>query len=195
MTVGRPRHFDEHQALSAAALVFRECGFKATSMQILSNAMQMGEQSIYNAFGNKESLYLRALEHYCAETQAAFHALAHPDASFGAIEAFFEMIVASMDESAAPCLVTQTCVNGRQVGAEAIRIARAHMRRLETLFQRAIANANDRGELRCDDPKTASRYLNMALQGLGVLALSGTSKSARRKVVRVSLDALLYGDH
>ena len=61
---GRPRKFDEQEVLDRAVAVFRERGYRGASMQVLSAAMGIGEQSIYNAFGTKEQLYAAALGRY-----------------------------------------------------------------------------------------------------------------------------------
>ena len=92
MARGRPRKFDEEQVLGKAAQLFRERGYGATSMQALSQAMEMGEQSIYNAFGGKESVFQHALERYCVEAESFFAGLTAPGASLGAIESFFSMV-------------------------------------------------------------------------------------------------------
>ena len=62
--VGRPRGFDVDEALDRALLVFWQKGFVATSMSDLTEAMGINRPSLYAAFGNKESLFRRALERY-----------------------------------------------------------------------------------------------------------------------------------
>jgi AcrR family transcriptional regulator len=61
---GRPRAYDTAQALDGAAELFWRKGFAGTSLDDLSAAMGMGRPSIYNAFGDKEALFLRALERF-----------------------------------------------------------------------------------------------------------------------------------
>lgn len=62
----RPRNFDEAQVLSAARDVFRTHGYAATSVDDLCAATGLGRGSLYGAFGDKHSLYLRALDSYTA---------------------------------------------------------------------------------------------------------------------------------
>lgn len=62
----RPRNFDEAQVLSAARDVFRTHGYAATSVDDLCSATGLGRGSLYGAFGDKHSLYLRALDSYTA---------------------------------------------------------------------------------------------------------------------------------
>lgn len=67
MAIGRPRGFDRDAALHAAMLVFWRKGFLAASMNDLCDGMGIRSPSLYAAFGDKESLYLEAMQHY-AET-------------------------------------------------------------------------------------------------------------------------------
>ena len=62
--MARPREFDRDAALKAAIDVFWSKGFAATSTEDLVQAMGIGRQSFYNAFGDKRRLYLEALETY-----------------------------------------------------------------------------------------------------------------------------------
>lgn len=62
--MARPREFDRDAALKAATEVFWSKGFAATSTEDLVQAMGIGRQSFYNAFGDKRRLYLEALETY-----------------------------------------------------------------------------------------------------------------------------------
>ncbi len=62
--MARPREFDRDAALKAATEVFWSKGFAATSTEDLVQAMGIGRQSFYNAFGDKRRLYLEALESY-----------------------------------------------------------------------------------------------------------------------------------
>lgn len=58
----RPREFDRGEALQRAMRVFWAKGFAATSTDDLVQAMGIGRQSLYNAFGDKKRLYLEALD-------------------------------------------------------------------------------------------------------------------------------------
>jgi TetR/AcrR family transcriptional regulator, copper-responsive repressor len=61
---GRPRSFDRDKALERAMHVFWRQGYEATSLQDLTRAMGINPPSLYAAFGDKQRLYLEALERY-----------------------------------------------------------------------------------------------------------------------------------
>ena len=87
--VGRPREFDEEQALEAAMDVFWEKGFEATSMADLCAATGLHKGSLYQAFGDKHALFMQALKAYADrefhETAAVAFAHDSPLASIRAV--------------------------------------------------------------------------------------------------------------
>ena len=61
---GRPRQFDESTALDTALRLFWRHGYEGTPISTLAQAMGLTVASVYNAFGNKERLFMKAVEHY-----------------------------------------------------------------------------------------------------------------------------------
>ncbi|MEM1166919.1 MAG: TetR/AcrR family transcriptional regulator [Planctomycetota bacterium] len=64
MPRGRPRTFDEHHALDAAVEVFTRLGYDGANIAALCRATGLAPQSLYNTFGDKHTLYCRAMERY-----------------------------------------------------------------------------------------------------------------------------------
>lgn len=67
-TVGRPREFDEQRVLDSAMDAFWRKGYEATSLSDLCACTGLNKGSLYQSFGDKHSLFMRALEHY-ADTE------------------------------------------------------------------------------------------------------------------------------
>jgi AcrR family transcriptional regulator len=67
MGAGRQREFDEQVAMDAAMEVFWSNGYSGTSLSDLTDAMGINKPSLYAAFGNKEALFIRALDHYVSK--------------------------------------------------------------------------------------------------------------------------------
>lgn len=63
-TLGRPREFDPEETLSKTMQLFWENGYEATVLRDIIQATNLGKASLYKAFGNKQSMYLKALSHY-----------------------------------------------------------------------------------------------------------------------------------
>ena len=68
---GRPRSFDRDAALGRAMEVFWTKGFEGTSINDLTEAMGINPPSLYAAFGDKERLFIEAIERYQAARGAS----------------------------------------------------------------------------------------------------------------------------
>ena len=73
--MARPKAFIEEHALNGAVATFWKKGYHDTSMQDLVDNMGINRASMYDTFGDKHQLYLKALETYretnrCALLQA-----------------------------------------------------------------------------------------------------------------------------
>src|SRR5580658_5632457 len=64
---GRPRSFDAEAAVERAMGVFWSRGYYATALPDLLRATKLSRGSLYAAFGDKHSLFLRALDRYIAD--------------------------------------------------------------------------------------------------------------------------------
>src|SRR5687768_6496571 len=64
MSRGRPRTFDKQEALDTALRLFWRHGYEGTSISSLAQAIGVTMPSLYLAFGNKESLFMQAVERY-----------------------------------------------------------------------------------------------------------------------------------
>ncbi len=72
---GRPLSFDREAALDRAMLVFWRFGYEAASLQELTSAMGITPPSLYAAFGDKEKLFLEAVERYSTKNCNAVQCL------------------------------------------------------------------------------------------------------------------------
>ncbi len=64
MVAGRQRSFCKTQALENAMRVFWKKGYAGASLSDLTTAMGINKPSMYSAYGNKEQLFIAAVEYY-----------------------------------------------------------------------------------------------------------------------------------
>jgi TetR/AcrR family transcriptional repressor of nem operon len=66
----RPREFDEQEVVARATDLFWRLGYHATSVRDLGGELELTPSSLYRTFGDKHTLFLRALDHYRATDSA-----------------------------------------------------------------------------------------------------------------------------
>ena len=72
--MARPRKFVEDQVIEAARDQFWAHGYAGTSLDDLVAVTGLGRGSLYGAFGDKHTIFLRALDDYSNMTMAAVRA-------------------------------------------------------------------------------------------------------------------------
>ena len=189
---GRPLGFDPEEALLRAMDVFWDKGYAATSLDDLTQAMAINRPSLYAAFGDKQTLFRRALDRY-AEGPAshALDALNEPTAR-AAVERLLYTSVDAMTDAHNPrgCLLVQGAL---ACGDEARTVKRELLTRREAgeeaLCQR-LKRAKSGGDLPLDsDPVALARYVTTVIHGMAVQAAGGVGRAELRKTVEIALRA------
>ncbi|MFJ8726428.1 TetR/AcrR family transcriptional regulator [Streptomyces sp. NPDC093269] len=190
----RVREFDTEAAVEAAMEAFRRKGYEGTSVQDLVDATGVGRGSLYAAFGNKEGLYLAAMDRYREQYALPLIELLRTGAPVRQL--IREVLVGTVDAivqdgSRKACLI---------VGAAMERIAHdpkvaAHVRAtttsLEDALYEVIAVARSTGELPTDrSPRDLARYLIVTLHGLRVLGAINPDRASLMAVAETALDTL-----
>jgi TetR/AcrR family transcriptional repressor of nem operon len=192
--MSRPRSFDEDVVLDQAVQLFRERGYDGTSLADLETHLGLGRQSLYNAFGDKQTLFLKALERY--QRGVAVGALAnlnHPGAGLDAIRAFFRANVESLTAPGPKrtCLVANTILERGSQDADALLRCNHARAELQRALRRALAQAKTRGELaETVDVEAAATLLVIQSYGLNVLAKTGATAGELYAAVEVLLAGL-----
>src|SRR5438876_10012648 len=112
MPAGRPREFDLDQALDAALKVFWRKGYEGASLPALTRAMGINRPSLYAAFGNKESLFRKAVERYNAGPGAFFREALKAPTARGVVERLLRGAAEKQANPRAPhgCLIVHAAL-------------------------------------------------------------------------------------
>src|SRR3954462_11696535 len=96
---GRPRNFDELEALEKAIHVFWSKGYDGVTIDDLVDGMGVGRPSLYAVFGDKRTLFLRSLNAYTEKKgSSAAKALLSPRSLRDALTSFLRHAVESVTE-------------------------------------------------------------------------------------------------
>jgi TetR/AcrR family transcriptional repressor of nem operon len=195
--VVRPREFDEATALDAAMHCFWAKGFEATSVRDLAAEMGITGTSLYNAFGDKKSLYRRALTHYL--DQSVRERIVRLEGSLPpaeAVAAFFaEVIDRSMrDRRRKGCMLVNTALEVAPHDPEMRRFVAAELSLIEAFFRRCIESAQLAGRVATAvDAQGLGRLLLGVLLGIRVLARTRPQRALLEGVARPALEWIGIG--
>src|SRR5271168_4541028 len=105
---GRPRSFDETEALERATQVYWSKGYDGVTIDDLVAGMGVGRPSLYAVFGDKRTLFLRVLRAYAEKKGArAAKALLSPNVLRESLASFLRHTVENATEEgvALGCLI------------------------------------------------------------------------------------------
>ena len=192
--MARPRGFDEAAALDAAIECFRRRGYEATSVRDLTACMGIGATSLYNSFGDKRALFIKALDRYVERSvRTRLNRLEHSLPPKEAIQTLLEEIIerSLTDRKRGGCLLINSALeiapHDRELGAE---IA-ARLGEIESFFRRAIVAAHASGTVpRKLNSRDGARLLLGVLLGIRVLARSKPKRALLEGIARPALALL-----
>src|SRR6201999_1801782 len=108
---GRPRSFDEREALEKATQVFWSKGYDGATIDDLVAGMGVGRPSLYAVFGDKRAIFLRALKMNAEKKGAlAAKALLSPQPLRDSLTRFLRYAVESATEKGSPWGCLLVCV-------------------------------------------------------------------------------------
>jgi len=165
-SVGRPREFDEDTVLRSAMHAFWEKGYEATSLADLCRVTGLHKGSLYQAFGDKHALFMRALRHYDNEEFREVAAVAFDSASpLANIYAVVDKITEKAGKDCG-CMVINSMVELAPHDPEVRQFIRETGEKRARVLADMIGKAQKAGEIRPElDPERLAKQLIIVLAG------------------------------
>ena len=191
---GRPRKFDTDKALESAMLVFWRNGYEGSSLSELTAAMKINRPSLYGTFGDKEQLFLKAIERYLIDYGSKGVArLNEYDDIIEAIAAFFDSIVKQLTDPQLPagCLISNCSLEcGDRFTEIGRRLSQCHAATEEALYSR-LELAQARGQISAaENIRALAQFFTMTMLGMGVMARTNPNSTAIRQLAKTALRVL-----
>ncbi|SDS77865.1 TetR/AcrR family transcriptional regulator [Actinoplanes derwentensis] len=189
--MARPRKFVESDVVSSAGEVFAVHGLAAATLDDLVRATGLGKQSLYNAFGGKRELFLRALSEDREEAaRAVSEALGHGDAlPLERIRG--HMLLMAIDFSHSDrrvSLTTRALVESTGEDDALSTATRAGIDQLAGIYAQCLEHARENGDLPADaNVPSLAMYFVAITRGMELLGRAGVGRAA---LTAVALDAL-----
>jgi AcrR family transcriptional regulator len=190
---GRPRSFDELEALEKATQVFWSKGYDGVTIDDLVAGMGVGRPSLYAVFGDKRTLFLRVLRAYAEKKGAlAAKALLSPQALRASLAGFMRQAVefATEEGSAVGCLVV--CVAPLVDDAEVRQFLQKATAGAVAMVERRFRDGISAGEIPSDFPVAArARQVIDLVHGLTMRAKMGSTRKTLLRDAEEAADLVL----
>jgi TetR/AcrR family transcriptional repressor of nem operon len=191
--MSRTKEFDEAEVLDQALELFRARGFKHTSFADLTSELGVSRQSLYDTYGDKQTLYQTALRRYLDRSLDAIRRkLADPAPIREVLIGLFDGMLAGTCGNGSPgCLMVNSMVEQAPHDADIRALAQVHAREIEGLFTSRLSAAQRQGEIARDkDPVALARFLYHTMLGFGVASRALGERESLRASARLALQVL-----
>jgi TetR/AcrR family transcriptional repressor of nem operon len=191
---GRPKIFDEKEAIDKATEVFRNKGYDTASADELLNAMGIGKGSFYLAFkGGKQELYIRSLKQFAEEfSKKIISAIEHSDDQILFIRRFFLVLAdAENCDIDRGCYLGNALVQLSEKDEDIKKITAGLLKNLQKIFATVIRKAQENGTLKnSDDPEVLAWHLTNLWNGIHVTRRMEASHETLRLMIEMNLRIL-----
>ena len=188
--MSRVKEFDETEVLDRALELFRARGFKHTSFTDLVDELGVSRQSLYDTYGDKQSLFQTALKRYLERGLDLIRRKLEVDEPVREnFTGLFEGLIAgTCSNGSSGCLMVNSMVELSPHDAGIRALALVHAREIERLFTSRISAAQRQGEIgRGKDPGELARYLYHTILGFAVASRALGDKDALRQSACLAL--------
>ena len=184
---GRPLSFDRDTVLERAMHVFWRKGYESTTIHDLTAAMGITAPSLYAAFGDKEHLYLEAVERYrSGPGEYASCILARQCTAYNAVR---ELLIEACHKMADPdtpsgCMLVNSAA-ASEMCSQAIQDAIAECRQtaetdLKTRIERGIAEGDVPAHV---DATQLAKFYVTVLTGMSIQSREGLDCASMQAVI------------
>jgi TetR/AcrR family transcriptional repressor of nem operon len=188
--MARTKEFDPERALAKAMNLFWRLGYENASLDALMQEMGVARQSLYDTFGDKRALYLKAMAYYRDQTNGQMQRMLEqiPSVKDGFAKLLYSLAAEMREQHERGCLLLSANLQRDTSDTEIADFLRDNQERVEAIFAQALRRAQKQNELpRKQDPKALARFFVVTIQGMRAMARLKSDRRALEEVARVAL--------
>lgn len=176
----RTKLFNEQEVLNKAMNLFWKQGYSATSVQDLVTHLGINRASIYDTFGDKEKLFLKAFENYRKTNIEGIRQFFESQANVK--EGFKKLFEMSIDDSINDqekkgCFVVNTTTELIPGDEKILKIVEENQKIFEAIFLNYLKSGEEKGQFKKGKHLPAIATLFFTLyNGLKVVSKVSTNK-------------------
>lgn len=191
---GRPKIFDENEAIRKATEVFWIKGYEASSTEELLSAMGIGKGSFYLHFKEgKKELYQRSLDLFSEDAMKRFNLkLLEAKDEIAFLKNFILSLADNTNEQKQMgCYLGNSIVEMSNIDPKTKAHSGALMKRLEQAFESIIIKAQNSNKLNNKtDAKLIAKYLINTRNGINITMRTEKDKANLKNILNLSLEIL-----
>jgi TetR/AcrR family transcriptional repressor of nem operon len=192
--MARTKDFDEDEVLKKAVDLFWYKGYNGTSMQDLVDGLGISRSSLYDTYGDKHTLFMKALESYQASASGAMcNIISNSISAKVAIRRLLELVTYELagDDLHKGCFMTNAAVEVAPHDAEVNNMICRNDQLIEDAFYKAIKKGQESGEItNKKDARALTRFIFNAVQGIRVSAKLTSDKAVFDDIVELTMSVL-----
>lgn len=176
--MGRNKEFEVEAVLEKAMELFWKQGYEKTSMNDLVDYMGIHRKSLYDTFGDKHSLYLKAMDYYRAKTPENLKAtIAHMGSAEEGIKNIFDIMIDGTEGRPWGCFVVNAATELAPWDPQVREKTEDTFSQTEKLMGELIRKGQESGEFSCGlSPEALGEFLHCTLIGIRVYTRTSMGK-------------------
>lgn len=190
--MGRVKEFDENVVLQRAMELFWKQGYERTSMNDLVECMCIHRKSLYDTFGDKHALYIKAIDHYGKLSADKLKSVASNAAtSKQALQYIFDYIIDGNEDRQWGCFFVNAATEMALQDKEVKEMTERAFSQTEHFLAEIIHKGQQSGELSCAySSEAVAELLQNTLLGIRVLIRASASKEKLHNIAENFLKLL-----
>ncbi|MGW8440209.1 TetR/AcrR family transcriptional regulator [Paenibacillus sp. S33] len=190
--MARSKEFEEKEVLDKAMRLFWEQGYEKTSMTKLVEHMGIHRRSLYDTFGDKHSLFLKAMDRFDDKIIAALAGgVKRSKTASEALQFIFSFMIDGDEDSPAGCLMVNSAVELAARDVEVDNKSTKAFTTAEQLLREIILWGQRDGEFTSTyNAEELAEYLHNVWIGLRVMARTSASREKLHRITHISMKLL-----
>lgn len=190
--MGRSKEFEEQIVLKKAMELFWQQGYEKTTMSELVECMGIHRKSLYDTFGDKHELYLKAIDLYEEYTISKLRSeMLKATTAHQAIQKIFDYMIEVNDDKHWGCLFVNAATEMGPWDKEVVSKTEDAFNQTEAFIVKIVREGQESGEFSNKyDAEILGEILHNTLIGLRVLARTSAPKDKMHRIADFFLNLL-----
>jgi TetR/AcrR family transcriptional regulator, transcriptional repressor for nem operon len=192
--MARTKDFDENEVLGKAIDLFWHKGYNGTSMQDLVDGLGISRSSLYDTYGDKHALFIKALESYQSASSGKICAIVNSSQTAKeTIKKLLEFITGELlgDQKQKGCFMVNAEVEVAPHDQEVSQMICQNDQQVEDAFYLIIKKGQESGEItNKQDARALARFTSNTVKGIQVTSKSTTDRAVFEDIIKMAIAAL-----